>query len=58
MMTIGDVGKLVITQNDDSNIITKEILDTFIENGIKAQIHGCGKIRMDVAKPYLFDKAL
>jgi hypothetical protein len=58
MMTIGNVGKLVITQNDDSKIINKEIVNVFLKNGIKVQVQDYGKIRMDVVVPYKFEKKL
>ena len=58
MMTIGNVGKLVITQNDDSKIIMKEIVKTFLKNGIKIQVKDYGKIRMDAVVPYQFEKKL
>ena len=58
MMTIGNVGKLVITQNDDSEIIMKEIVNTFLENGIKVQVQDYGKIRMDAVVPYQFENKL
>ena len=58
MMTIGDVSKLVITQNDDSTIIMKEIVNTFTKNGIKVQVKNYGKIRMDIVVPYQFDKKI
>jgi hypothetical protein len=58
MMTIGNVGKLVITQNDDSKIIMNEIVNTFLKNGIKVQVQDYGKIRMDDVVPYQFEKKL
>ena len=57
MMTIGNVGKLVITQNDDSKIIMKEIVNTFLKNGFKVQVQDYGKIRMDAVVPYQFEKS-
>lgn len=57
MMTTGNIGKLVITQNDDSKIIMKEIVNTFIKNGIKVQVQDYGKIRMDAVVPYQFEKS-
>ena len=58
MMTTGNVGKLVITQNDDSKIIIKEIMNFFLKNGIKVQVKDYGKIRMDAVVPYKFEKKL
>ncbi|MBR2857870.1 hypothetical protein IKE96_01510 [bacterium] len=54
MMTIGNIGKLVITQNDDSKIIINEIVNTFLKNGIKVQVQDYGKIKMDAVVPYQF----
>ena len=58
MMTIGNIGKLVITQNDDSEIIIKEIVNTFLKNGFKVQVQDYGKIRMDNVIPYQFTSLL
>ncbi len=58
MMTIGNVSKLVITQNDDSKVIIKEIVNTLLKNGIEAQIKDYGKIRMDAIVLYKFDRKL
>lgn len=54
MMTIGAVGKLVITQNDDSKVLLREIADAFLENGVEVQIRECGRIRMDNVVPFEF----
>ncbi|MBR3324720.1 MAG: hypothetical protein IKG14_01555 [Clostridia bacterium] len=56
MMTINNIGKLVITQNDDSKIIIEEIVSTFIKNGIKVQVEDYGKIRMDTVAPFKFER--
>ena len=55
MMTIGNIGKLVIVQNDDSEIIIKEIIDTFLKNGINVNFKDYGKIRMDAVSLYKFN---
>ena len=55
IMTIGNVGKLVITQNDNSDKIINEIKKFFIENRINIEIKNYGRIRMDVIDPYTFD---
>ena len=55
LITIGDVGKLIITQNDDSKIVINEIRKFFIENGMKVQVEDYGKIRMDFIAPYKFE---
>ena len=56
LMTIGNISKLVITQNDDSEIIIKEIVNTFLKSDIKVQVQDYGKIRMDAIVPYKFEK--
>ena len=56
MMTIGNIGKLVIIQNDNSKKIIKEIMNTFLKNGIQVQVKEYGKIRMDAVSLYQFEK--
>ena len=56
LMTMGDAGRLIISQNSDSLILPEEIAKIMGENGVEVTVKDCGLIWTDSVLPHLFAK--
>lgn len=57
MITIGQTGRLLVSQNYDDTKLLKEIAGILRENGVEAGLVDCGMIMVDTVEPYLFEKS-
>lgn len=54
LMTMGDSGRLIISQNSESVVLPEEIVKIMGENGVKVDLKDCGPVRTDSVMPYKF----
>lgn len=56
LMTMGDSGRLIISQNSESVILPEEIVKILGEYGVKAELEDHGAIWTDSVRPHLFTR--